>query len=124
MRSNLARRTFWLIVRQRTRGLEVFTIDGADEVLPVFSFGGEADMFLRLGLPESEGWQVRESTCGELASVLYAPCRNIGHVALDPLPETVGEGAVGFASLGRKHFIQVLLGEYTPPTLEMVAVAS
>src|SRR5215203_6386740 len=32
-------------------------------------------------------WRVRESTCGELTSVLYTPCRDIGHVVLDPLPE-------------------------------------
>lgn len=104
--------------------MEVFTIDGAGEVLPIFSFEEEAEMFLRLGLPKKEGWRVRETTCGELTSVLHAPCRDIGHVALDPLPETVSEGAFGCASLGRKHFIQVLLSEYTPPAIEMVAVAS
>lgn len=92
--------------------------------MPVFSFEEEADMFLRLGLPENEGWRVRESTCGELASVLHAPCRDIKHVALDPLPETVGEGAFGCASLGQEHFIQVLLSEYTPPAVEAFGVAS
>jgi hypothetical protein len=59
-----------------------------------------------------------------LTSVLHAPCRNIRHVALDPLPEIVCEGTVGFASLDREYFMQVLLSEYTPPTLEMVGVAS
>jgi hypothetical protein len=84
----------------------------------------EAKMFLRLGLPENKGWRVRESTCGELTSVLHAPCRDIGHVALDPLPETVGERAVGLVRLSRKHFIQGLLSEVTPPAVEMVGLAS
>ena len=92
--------------------------------MPVFSFEEEAEMFLRLGLPEGEGWRVRESTCGELTSVLHAPCRDIRHVALDPMPETVGEGTVGFASLEREHFKQVLLSEFTPPSVEMVGEAS
>ena len=124
MRSNLARRTFWLITKQRTRGLEVFTVGGTGKVLPVFSFEEEAKMFLRLGLPEKEGWRVKESTCGELTSVLYAPCGDIGHVALDPLPESVGEGTVGLVSLGRERFISALLSDHTPPAVEMVGVAS
>ena len=109
MRSNLAGRAFWLIVGRSTRGLKVFTVGGVGEVLPVFSFEEEAEMFCQLGLPEEECWRVRETTCGELASVLHAPCRDIGQVVLDPLPETVGQGAVGFASLGRSAFIGVLL---------------
>jgi hypothetical protein len=124
LKSNLARRAFWLIVRQRTKGLEVFTTGREGDVLPVFSFEEEAEMFFRLGLPEKEGWRVRESTCGELTSVLHASCRNIRHVAVDLLPETVGEGAVGFASLDREYFVQVLLGELTPPSVDMVGVAS
>ena len=59
-----------------------------------------------------------------LTSVLHAPCSNIRHVALDPLPEIVCEGTVGFASLDRDYFMQVLLSEFTPPSVEMVGVAS
>jgi hypothetical protein len=112
-----------LITRQRTRGLEVFIIGGNGDVLPIFSFEEEANMFLQLGVP-GDRWQVRETTRGELASVLHASCRDIGHVALDPLPETVGEGMVELVSLGREHFIRVLLSEFTPPSVETVGVAS
>ncbi len=56
--------------------------------------------------------------------MLHALCRDINNVAMDPLPETVGEGAVGFASLDREYFLQILLGEFTPPAVEMVGVAS
>ena len=41
--------TFWLITRCENGGMEVLTIGSDGEVLPVFSFEGEAEMFLRLG---------------------------------------------------------------------------
>jgi hypothetical protein len=94
------------------------------EALPVFSFEEEAEMFLRLGLPGKKGWQVREATCRELASLLCAPCTDISHVALDPLPETVSERTVGLLCLSREHFIRVLLSDLTPPAVETVGVAS
>jgi hypothetical protein len=104
----LTRRPFWLIVRQRTREMEVLTIGSYKEVLPVFSFNEEAEMFLRFGV-SGTGWRIRESTCGELTSALYTSCRDIEHVALDPLPEMVAEGMVGFVSLSREAFIGVIL---------------
>ena len=108
-------RPLWLIAEQRPNGLEVFTI-GSD-VLPVFSFREEAEMFLGLG-HDADGWQVKETTCGELASVLYGPCREVTSVSLDPVL-----GMVEFVSLSRERFIEVLLGEATPPPVEMVGVA-
>ncbi len=74
-------RPLWLIAEQRPIGLEVFTI-GSD-VLPVFSFREEAQMFLGLG-HAADSWQVKETTGGELVSVLYGPYREVEHVALDP----------------------------------------
>jgi hypothetical protein len=53
--STFAHRSFWLVARQRTAGLDVFTIGSAGEVLPVFSFKEEAEMFLWLGVSE-KGW--------------------------------------------------------------------
>ena len=94
-------RPLWLIAEQRCNGLEVFTI-GTD-VLPVFSFEEEAQMFLGLG-HAIDGWQVRETTYGELISVLYGPCREVEHVALDPVP-----GLVELVSLDRSAFIRALL---------------
>ena len=101
-------RPLWLVAVQRPNGLEVFTM-GSD-VLPVFSFEEEAQMFL--GFEHApEGWRVRETTCGELVSVLYGPCREVEHVSLDPLP-----GMVEFVSLSRKAFVEALLeGEPKAP---------
>jgi hypothetical protein len=98
----------WLVAKQRCNGLEVFTI-GTD-VLPVFSFREEAEMFLRL-VHVADGWQVRETTCGELVSVLYGPCREVQHVSLDPVP-----GMIELVSLSRRSFIRTLLeGEPKAP---------
>ena len=115
----MARRAFQLIVRQQTKGLEVFITGDTGEVLPVFTFEEEAEMFFRLGVPQNNGWRLKEITLGELASVLYGPCRKVTHVSLDPVP-----GMVEFVSLSRERFIKVLQSEVTPPPVEMVAVAS
>jgi hypothetical protein len=95
--------------------LEVLTIGSNLEVLPVFSFREEAEMLLRLGGSETD-CRVRESTYGELTSVLYASCRDVRRVALDPLSGMVVESKVGFASPSREAFIEVLLPSHSMPT--------
>ncbi len=117
LKSTFARRPFWLVARQRTAGLDIFTIGSAGEVLPVFSFKEEAEMFLRFGVSE-KGWRVRESTCGELVSVLYGPCRDVGHVSLDPLPNMVCGGMVGSVSLSRRDFVGALLPSHPTTSVE------
>ena len=88
------------------------------EILPVFSYKEEAEMFLRLGV-SGKGWRVRESTCGELASVLYGPCRDVEQVYLDPLPDMVCGRMVGLASMSRKDFVGALLPSVPiPPAVE------
>ena len=100
--------SLWMIAEQRCNGLEAFTI-GTD-VLPVFSFEEEAQMFLGLK-HAADGWQVKETTYGELVSVLYGPCREVTHVSLDPVP-----GLVELVSLSRKAFVRTLLeGEPKAP---------
>src|SRR5918997_1408550 len=93
--------SLWIIAKQRCNGLEAFTI--GTNVLPVFSFREEAEMFLGLG-HDSDGWRVKETACGELISVLYGPCREVEHVALDPVP-----GLVELVSLDRRAFVRALL---------------
>jgi hypothetical protein len=115
----LARRAFQLIVRQQPKGLEVFITGDTGEVLPVFTFEEEAEMFFRLGVPQNDGWRLKEITREELASVLYGSCREVTHVSLDPVP-----GMVEFVSLSRERFIDVILSEVAPPPIEIVGVAS
>ncbi len=83
---------YWLIEKPGAGGPEALTvgIDAKTEALPVFSFRDEAEMFLRLGGFEEEGWRTTESTAGELVSRLPEyHCAGIDLVALDPLPEMV-----------------------------------
>lgn len=112
-------RPLWLIAKQGCSGLEVFTI-GRD-VLPVFSFREEIEAFLHLR-DAADGWQARETTCGELVSILYGLCRDVEHISLDPLTERVE-----LVGLSRKDFVEALLGSDTSSAVEepqLLGVAS
>jgi hypothetical protein len=105
-------RPFWLIARYRSGGMEVLktTLASGQEALPVFSFEDEAQMFLELGA--SGGWRVRETTAGELTSVLCGLCANVDRVVLDPvttLPGPLIEGLNGLLSMEREAFMGSLL---------------
>jgi hypothetical protein len=61
---------------------------GDPKALVVFSFQEEAQMFLDLRLIASKDrWRVRQTSVGELVSLLYVPCSDTRKVVLDPLPE-------------------------------------
>jgi hypothetical protein len=82
---------------------------GAARVLPVFSFEEEAQMFLHLGGYDGGDWLARESSVGEMVSVLLGPCLEVEGVALDPLPEMLEDGTIGLVWVGRKRFVGQLL---------------
>ena len=102
---------YWLIARNENGRLEVLAtgLTGCEEAVPVFSYEEEAEMFLGLWEVGFDGWQARESSAGELISVLYGPCASVERVALDPLPEMVLEGTVGLVSLSRGRFMDLVL---------------
>ncbi len=102
---------FWLIAKNENGRTEILALDLAagEEALPVFSHEEEAEMFLGLWEVTLEGWQVRESTAGELISVLHGPCAGVERVALDPLPKMVAQRTVRLASLSRERFLDLLL---------------
>ena len=98
-------RLFWLIVSHRTGGMEVLriTLASGGEAVAVFGFEEEARMYLELGVPGDE-WRARATTAGELASVLYGPCADVGRVVLDPLPSPFAEAPSDLVSMGREAF--------------------
>ena len=106
---------FWLIVKKGVGHEDTLTLDLDDEgkTLPVFCFEDEARMFLSLGMLGA-GWQVRETTAGELISLLLGPCAGIRFVSLDPLPEMIHRRMVGLVSLRRKQFVESLIGGAKP----------
>ena len=71
-------------------------------------------MFLGLWEAGFDGWQARESTAGELISVLYGPCASMERVALDPLPKMLVERTLGLVSLSRKRFVDLVLSREQP----------
>lgn len=99
---------WWLIARKGPCGrLEALDVGvGGWRALPVFSFREGAEMFLHLAKP-GDGWRVRESRPGEVASVLCGVCRGVQSVALDPLPGMFAEGTA--AQMDRERFLGRLL---------------
>ena len=113
----------WLIAKLEHGKMEVLTVDlgGEGEALAVFSSQEEAEVFLRLRLGTSRtGWKARETSAGELTSLLYGPCLEVGKVALDPLQEVGGEALSGVLSMEREDFLRILLGE-EPSSLTTVS---
>ena len=109
---------YWLIAKNESGRIGVLTLYRCgEEVLPVFGHEEEAEMFLQLGCLVGDGWGVRESSAGELVSVLYGPCAEVKEVALDPLPEMVAGSTLGLVSLPRERFIEQSLRWSTPSRL-------
>jgi hypothetical protein len=91
--------------------MEVLTIDaGGETVLPVFSFQEEGEFFLSLEAAEADWWP-RQTTTGELVSLLLGLCARVDKVALDPLPSLGEREIVELVSTGRRRFVRYLMGE-------------
>jgi hypothetical protein len=110
-KNKAARRSFWLIATRAHGRIEVLTIDADGEtVLPVFSFQEDGEFFLSLEATEADWWP-RETTTGELVSLLLGLCTRVDKVALDPLPGLGEREIVELVSTGRRHFVRHLMGE-------------
>jgi hypothetical protein len=123
LKAKLARRPLWLITKDITSRMDVFTTHLCDDLkaLVVFSFEEEAQMFLwfRLATPGG-GWRVRQTSVGELVSVLYGPCSDTRKVVLDPVPEAGRAELAELLSMPRNDFLRFLLGEEVPSNLHLV----
>ena len=84
-------------------------LDGTGQALPVFSFEEEAEMFLCLQTTE-DGREVRETTPGQLVSILYGPCADVGRVMLDPLPEIGARNLNSLLGMDRNDFVESVMG--------------
>jgi hypothetical protein len=107
-------RPHWLVIKQLTSRMEVSTthLRGGPKALVVFSNEEEAEMFLDLRLPASKDrWRVRQTSVGELVSVLYGPWSDTKKVVLDLLPEIGREELSGLLGMHRAEFLRFLLGE-------------
>ncbi len=105
---------YWVIAKDAKDGfgqLDLLTVDldDAGEALPVFSFEEEAEMFLWLQTTE-DGREVRETTPGQLVSILYGPCADVGRVMLDPLPEIGARMQNSLLGMDRNDFVESVMG--------------
>jgi hypothetical protein len=105
---------YWVIAKDAKDGfgqpdLLTVDLDGTGQALPVFSFEEEAEMFLWLQRIE-DGREVRETTPGQLVSILYWPCADVGRVMLDPLPEIGARMQIGLLGMDRNDFVESVMG--------------
>jgi hypothetical protein len=104
---------WWVLAKEEGCGVEVLTTEAfGEEALAVFGFEEEAEMFSCLG--GGSGWQAKETSPGELVSLLCGPYARVGTVVVDPLPGVCGARAVRSLCVGRAGFVGVLLGERGP----------
>ena len=105
---------WWLIAKTEKGRVEFLTTmaqnEDGGETFPVFGYEEEAEMFLHLGGYDDDGWRARESSSGEIVSVLCGPCSGVEGVSLDPLPGMVADGTLCLVWLGRERFLDQLLG--------------
>ena len=105
---------YWVIAKNAKDGfgqpdLLTVDLDGTGEALPVFSFEEEAEMFLWLQTSE-DGREVRETTPGQLVSILYGPCADVGRVMLDPMPEIGASMQISLLGMDRDDFVESVMG--------------
>jgi len=121
-KAKITGRWYWLITKRTTSKMDLLTVrlDSGGEALAIFSFEEEAKMFLNLRPAASgEGWCVRQTSVGELVSVLYGPCSDAKKVALDPMPAVGRKKLVGLLNMHRNDFLRFLLGD-DPSNLRLV----
>ena len=105
---------YWVIAKDAKDGFGrpdplTVDLDGTGQALPVFSFEEEAEMFLWLQGTE-DGQEVRETTPGQLVSILYGPCADVGRVMLDPLPEIGARMQNSLLGMDRNDFVESVMG--------------
>jgi hypothetical protein len=118
-----AGRSFWLITKHITNRMDIYTTNlcGDSKALVVFSFEEEAEMYLDLRLAASKGgWKVRQTSVGELVSILHGPCSGTQKIVLDPVPEIGGKALADLLSMPRNDFLGSLLREEETSNLHIV----
>jgi hypothetical protein len=118
-RSSCACHVFYVLFASEHLLIHPLTLEleGGKEALAVFSHKEEGEMFLRSFETAGEGWHIRETSAGEVVSLLYGPCFGAKSVALDPLPQMLGEGFLRLVALERSRFVEWVTARERGPTL-------
>ena len=101
---------FWVVLEGSIWTLP-FTVSLPDgrEAIALFSGEEEAMMFCHFSKQGAQG-SVRETTAGEVLSLLYGPWSVARHVALDPFPEVLGSRLLELLTLSRERFARSFAG--------------
>lgn len=101
----------WYMISRRERNrLEVLTVPLADEeVLPIFATKRAARHFLQSGDLEG-GWRIRESTAGELISLLLSRLADVDRISVYPRRDGLLADAASPESVSKREFIAFLMG--------------
>jgi hypothetical protein len=97
---------FWMVLEGSPQALPltVYLSDGTTEAMALFSGEEEAMMFCHF-CEKGASTNIRQTTTGEVISLLYCPWCAAEHVALDPLPEILGRRLLlGLLTLSRGDF--------------------
>jgi hypothetical protein len=111
---------FWVVFADECRLTCPLTLglEGGKEALAVFSHQEEADMLLRWFGTAGEGWHIRQTSAGEVVSLLYGPCCGANTVALDPSPQMLADSFISTVALERGRFVRwVTSRKLSPPLL-------
>lgn len=101
----------YLIVRHNLHQIDVLISPvGGEAALPVFSTKDAAREFLRFGAFGPE-WRVRESTAGELISLLVGHIADVELIVLDPPSGLAANEDLSLERLSKKSFIGSLMKE-------------
>lgn len=101
----------YVIAHHENKGLELLRVPleaGDKKALPVFSFEESARKFLRHGNLGPE-WYVRESSNGELSSLLLGLHADVCWVLPDPLPQPLAAEDALPNLVDRRSFVSFLL---------------
>jgi hypothetical protein len=101
----------YLIARREGNRLEVLTLATRPrrEILPVFDTAEAARAFLCSGGVGGDWW-ARESTAGELVSLLVGHLPRVDRIVLDPV-FGVSDGEAEPRSMSKQEFVAALMAE-------------
>ena len=113
-----AAKSYWLIVKRGSFRINVHTLPD-EAALPVFSHEVEATSFLGVRGLEG-GWRARETSVGELASMLLGPYAHVSRVTLDPPSGAAAGLLAGLVSVDRTDFVDLLMQNSPPDVAEKI----
>jgi hypothetical protein len=112
---------FWMVLEGSPQALPltVFLSDGTTEALALFSGKEEARMFCHF-CEKGASSNIRQTTTGEVISLLYCPWCAAKHVALDPYPGILGSRLpLGVLTLDREDFALRFAGLGSEPVARL-----